>query len=491
MIALDGSVMKIRITPLFCTAIAAVIGFYFLSFAHIAVSIAVMSVLVVLLSLFRVLASLNEKNCRLQLTSACCTALAAGLFLGICAAAAGQNDVNFSIPENRVTAIEGVLLEDPRLLSSGSAIVSVSLLRCAGENNLRATSSGEITVFFPHESTEKLRQFGRGTQVYAEGRLRTGETGVTFSAVSLHITKPAPAIERMRTGIRLSLIDTFEGKSWGGLALALLLGVKDNLDVNLSAMYRDAGLSFVLALSGMHLAVLAAIIAFLLRKPLGLKAASITGALIILLYCFLVGPMPSLIRAAIMYIIGVIAIILFLPGQPVSILCLSFLVQIIITPHAGYSISFILSYLALAGILLTGKQVCSLLAGKVPDFILQPLSASCGAFLATAGVCSFFFGVIAPVGIFAGLAVVPLTTVFMIGSMTWLALDVFNISVILNFPLSALYRLMEGIVSISGRAPALSVTSGIIMPVSLILILAIIVLEYRRSAQLLQLKPFL
>ena len=483
--------MKIQITPLICTAIAAALGFYFLSFIHIAVSIIVVSILFILLCLFRALVSLDEDNRRMQLISSCCTALAIGLFLGICAAAAGKNEVNFSIPENKVTAIEGILLEDPRLLSSGSAIVSVSLLRCSGDNNLRATSSGEITVFFPSESAEKLRQFGRGTQVYAEGRLRTAETGVTLSAVSLHITKTAPALERMRTGIRLNLIDKFEGKSWGGLALALLLGIKDNLDVSLSTMYRDAGLSFVLALSGMHLAVLAAIIAFLLKKPLGLKAASIAGAFLILLYCFIVGPMPSLIRAAIMYIIGVLAIIWFLPKQPVSILCLSFLIQIIITPSAGNSVSFVLSYLALAGILLIGKPIYSLLAGKIPDFVLQPLSASFGAFLATAGVCSVFFGTIAPAGIIIGLLIVPLTTVFMVGSMIWLLFDIFKLSGFLDIPLSLLYRLMERIVSVGGGLPALSITSGIIMPVSFLIILGIVVLEYRRSTQLFELKPFL
>jgi hypothetical protein len=96
-----------------------------------------------------------------------------------------------------------------------------------------------------------------------------------------------------------------------------------------------------------------------------------------------------------MYVLGVVTILFALPRKAMSILALSFLIQIMITPAAGNSLSFILSYLAMLGILIIGKALPSLLAGKIPDFILKPLSISTGAFLATAGVCGFVFGIIA------------------------------------------------------------------------------------------------
>jgi competence protein ComEC len=478
----------LRITPVLCAAIGAAAGFYSLSDAPAAVTIAVLSVLLVTLCFFRVLSSLNAHSRELRLTAVCSVAFTAAVVLGICAASAGRTDVNFGISEDRITAIEGVLLEDPRIISGGRAMASLSLRKCAGGGSLRVSSRGEITVFFPQESAGKLREFGRGTAVFAEGRLRSSESGWTYGAESLHIVKPAPAIERMRTAVRLNLINRFERNPSGGLALALLLGIKDNLDTNLAALYRDAGLSYILALSGMHLAVL---IAFLLKKPLGLKAAAIAGAVIIILYCFLVGPMPSLNRAALMYLLGTAAILFSLSKEPLSILSVSFLIQIVITPAAGYSISFILSYLALAGILIIGQPLYSLFCGKVPDFLLQPLSASCGAFLATAGVTGFVFGIIAPVGIIAGLVLVPLTTVFMIGSMIWLALDFLSLSGFLNFPLFLLYRLMEKIVSAAGGIPGISAWPFLILTLSLVLSLLIAALEYRRRAAVLRLQPFL
>jgi len=480
-----------RLTPLLCAALGTAAGFYFLSSLVLNAAIALIAVSLFALCFFRVLAFMLQER-KFQLTSYRVTAFTVGLVLGICASAAGRVPLNFGLPTEKVTAIEGVLLEDPRIITGGRAAASLSLRRSAGAGSLRVDASGEITVFFSQESAQRLKESGRGTDIFAEGRLRSSDGGYTFSAESLHVVNRASSLERMRTSVRLNLIKRFDGKSWGGLALALLVGIKDNLDTNLAAMYRDSGCSYILALSGMHLAVLAGLIAFLLKKPLGLKLSAVTGAVIILLYCFLVGPMPSLNRAALMYILGVIAILGALPKEPMSILALSFLIQIVATPSAGNSISFVLSYLALAGILVIGRPLYSLAAGIVPDFLLQPLSASIGAFLATAGVMCFVFGTIAPVGIVTGLALVPLTTVFMTGSMVWLLLDFFSLSGFLNTPLSLLYQLMEKIVTVSGKVPALTSTNPvIIITLSLLLSFLIAALEYKRRANLFRLQPFL
>jgi competence protein ComEC len=491
---------RLRISPLLCTALGTVIGFYVLFHATKPVIAVVMLFFVAVFSFCVVLFSLNTWSRTLKLFSICSAALILGLVFGICSAGSGQNKVVFGLPENKITGIEGVLLEDPRIISGGKAVVSVSLRGCVAGSTLRAgtlraSGRGEVSVFVPQENVERLKHFGRGAVIFVEGSLRSAERGNSgqswsVSAKSLHIVKPPPLIEQMRTGIRLNLIKRFSGKSWGGLALALLLGIKDNLDTELAVMYRNAGLAYILALSGMHLAILAALITFLLKKPLGLKASAICGAVIIILYCFLVGSMPSLNRAAMMYLLGVLAVLGALPKKPMSILSLSFIIQIIVTPSAGSSISFILSYLALVGILIIGKSLSSLFAGKVPDFLLQPLSMSCGAFLATAGVCSSAFGIIAPVGIITGLVMVPLTTVFMIGSIIWLVLDFLSLSALLNFPLSVLYKLMETIAFTAGKIPGMSAGALSVIVLSFALSLLIIALENRRRTALLTLEKF-
>jgi len=485
-----GPLNKFHLTPVLCTAAGAAAGYYILFYSANAVTIFAFLILTAAFCFFRVVASLYTQSHRFQHFSACCTALAIGLALGICAANAGRSEVNFGIPENRVIAVEGILLEDPRIISGGSAMVSLSLRRSAGAGGLRVSSSGMINVFFPDANADKIKQFGRGTTVFAEGNLRHTAYGWSLSAQSLHVLKPASSFERMRTNIRLGLTSRFENETWGGLSLALLLGIRDNLDSGFSSLYSNAGLSYILALSGMHLAILTALIAFLLKRFLGLKVSAAAGAVIIIFYCILVGPMPSLNRAVLMYIIGVIAVLGAFPKNTISILSLSFLIQIIITPASGNTLSFKLSYLALIGIIITGQALASLFAGKVPDFLLQPLSISAGAFLATAGICSFTFGTLAPAGIIAGLAIVPLTTIFMIGSIIWLALSLFPFSAILDFPLSILYRLMETTASAAGRMPVISANPYLVLVISVSLSFLIIALEHRRKLVMLQIQPF-
>jgi len=484
-------------TPVLCAALAAASGFYIFSSLPLLLNAAVLFVLLASVCFLRVISSLYSRSRPWRLAVIYSVVTAIGVCLGICAADAGRNDVRFGVPQEKITAISGVLLEDPRIISQGRAMAVLSLTSCLSSKGARVSSSGVITVFFPQDNALRLREFGRGTAVFSEGRLRHLESGWVYSADSMHIVKKAAAVERMRTGVRLNLISRFEGKKWGGLALSLLVGIRDSLDSNLAVLYRDTGCSHILALSGMHLAVIAALIAFFLKKPLGLKMSAAAGAVIICLYCFLVGPMPSLNRSAIMYLIGVIAVIGAFPRSAMPVLALSFLLQIIISPAEGNTISFTLSYAALAGILITGQSLFGLCAGKAPDFILQPFTASCGAFLASAGITCFTFGVIVPMGIITGLFLVPLTTVFMIVSLAWLVLDAVSLSFILDFPLLLLYELQEKIVSAAGVIPVIAAGSGgshfktaAVIALSVFASALICVLEYRRRAALLKTKPF-
>jgi competence protein ComEC len=429
------------------------------------------------------------------------SAFAVGLVLGIGAGAGISGGVVFSVPEKTVQGITGTLLEDPRIVSGGRAMATLSLKMTMSGGGVRATARGEIPVFFPEESAVRLQEFGRGADVAADGYLRVTEGGFygpySFIADSLHITKPAPPLERFRTGLRLGLIRRFSradnnGVPWSGLSLALLLGVRDNLDSGFAASYRSAGCSFILALSGMHLAVLAALISFLLKKPFGLRPAAIAGGLIIIAYCLLVGPLPSLYRAALMYILGVIAVLGMLKKEPLSLLCTAFIIQLVVTPQAGKSLSFILSYSALAGILIIGGMINRIFKGKIPDFFLLSISASLGAFIATAGISAFVFSTLRPVGLIAGLILAPLTMMFMICSIAWLFLDLISpvVSSVLHWPLALLYTLQDKTSSLAGYVPGFEANPHLILWLSVALTALMAWFDFRRKATGNRLEPF-
>jgi competence protein ComEC len=421
------------------------------------------------------------------------TALIAGFALGFAARISVPGPARLGLPAEQVIGVSGILTEDPRGLDDDRGMGYLDLREAAGKDGLRASAKGRILVFFP--DIPRLRTFGRGSRMYVEGSILPPkpDRSSVFRASGVHITDPAPAMEQFRTGVRIKLIDQFAPHTWGGLALALLLGVRDNLDTEMARAYQKAGCSHVLSLSGMHLAVISSVLAFFLRKPLGLRAAALTGAAFIVLYVYLVGVQPSLVRSAIMYLLGMLALLGALPRKAMSLLGMAFLVQIVIWPSSGDSVSFILSYLALAGILFVGDAFHDLFRGCLPEAVSRPLSASLGAFIATAAVMAGFFGTLQPIGIPAGLLIVPLTTLFMLAAM---AAPVINLilpflSVPLNMALSFLYDALDWLVGVSGRVPSLAVShAGAVLLVSVIAVAAVFWLRERQAVVRNRLVPF-
>jgi competence protein ComEC len=433
------------------------------------------------------------------------TALSLGFSLGLAARMGVREEPAFGIPQEGLTGIKGILLDDPRMLKGGRGMGTLALEEAAGAAGLRVSARGRVPVFFPEGAIPGLRSFGRGSRVYIEGKPVRGGDGKTgsvfFRAAAVHIMDGPGTADRIRTDLRMILSERFSrentpgnaGQSWGGLALALLLGIRDNLNPELQDAYQRAGCSHVLALSGMHLAIVSGLIAFLLRRPLGLHAAALLGACFIILYVYLVGVQPSLERAAIMYLLGTLAVLGALPRKPVSLLGMTFLLQILIRPESGDSPSFILSYLALGGILIPGEAIRNLWQGRLPKVFSEPLAASVGAFIATAGVSVFSFGMLRPIGIIAGILVVPLTTIFMIAAMLWLGLGgLFPIlAPPVRFVLSGIYGILSRLVNAAGGVPGIGVARpGLILGLSLVSAGILLWVSRRDTKRRIRLAPF-
>jgi len=431
------------------------------------------------------------------------------------------------VPVEKIHSLKGILLDDPRSLSSfavpdlspeterGMALLE---LRESGAKlpgcDAVASARGNVAVFFPAGTMPRLREFGRGAVLYVEGSFTpddaanntasntqagSGSSPSTsgwaavprFRAVSVHVVKAAPALEQMRSTVRLSVLNKLTAKSWGGLAAALLLGTRENLEDNLALSFRKAGLSHVLAISGMHLAFLSGLLAFVLRRPLGKKGAIWAGLVFIVLYVFLVGPQPSLVRAAIMYVFGSFLILSGTAANPLALLGAAFLVQISWEPSSAYSVSFILSYLALGGLLVLSGKAAKLLKGAIPDSLSNGLGASIGAFLATAPITAAFFGILYPVGIFAGLVAAPLSSAFMALSIAWLAVaKVPLLGAFLDWLLKFLQFLLQWSVSLFARLPGFSASTIAVCVAALVVIAAVVVLAYRLERHRSYLAPF-
>jgi predicted membrane metal-binding protein len=161
------------------------------------------------------------------------------------------------------------------------------------------------------------------------------------------------------------------------------------------------------------------------------------------------------------------------------ILLFSSVLQLILAPFQGLSLSFQLSYLALAGILTLGKRTDYRLKPWIPSFLRLPLSASLGAHIFTVPVLILHFHELYPVGLIASIAVTPLITSFM-----WVSLLTYMLSLLglaqslqnlLNRFCEILFQIITETVESFSRVPGIifSTHSDIFIYLSLVAIIVL------------------
>jgi competence protein ComEC len=205
---------------------------------------------------------------------------------------------------------------------------------------------------------------------------------------------------------------------------ALLIGGRQDVPAELYESFQRTGSLHILALSGMHVTVLYGMVGGLLFFLRDRRAAFIAATGILLFYQFIAGFMPSLLRATVMIVIRGAGTLKDRDAEPMNLLGLAGIVLILMDPFQVFSVSFQLSFLAIAGMLTLGALAQRPLAGRIPPFALLPLALSLGAQGATLPLVVGQFGAYYPSGIIAGLMLVPLTTAFLWAGLAWLPLSV-------------------------------------------------------------------
>lgn len=242
------------------------------------------------------------------------------------------------------------------------------------------------------------------------------------------------------------------------LLQALCFGRKDELEVELGEAFRKAGTSHILALSGMHVGILVLLLQVLLRplfKPLTLKVVIV---FFLSIYCVLVGPFPSLVRAVLMYSIYTGASLLGRRIHPLDILSHAFVLSCLLFPRTVLSYSSILSYTAVGGILLFTRPLQRYFRRYLFEPLLSAVSVSLSAQLVTAPLTLCLFSRLPLFGWIASILLSPLISLFMwigILSIPFHSFPLLNpyLQGILKF----LYILIRYVAEMFAQAPAIQI----------------------------------
>ena len=136
----------------------------------------------------------------------------------------------------------------------------------------------------------------------------------------------------------------------GELSSLLVLGTGWDGSFALASDARRSGLSHVLALSGMHLSIIASVLSPFLSFVFGRKRGNWILSICLFLFSFLSGWRPSLMRAFIFRMTVKMA------GQKMAFI-LSFLLLLIIFPESSLDLGAIYSFLSLGGIFLLSEEL--------------------------------------------------------------------------------------------------------------------------------------
>ena len=221
---------------------------------------------------------------------------------------------------------------------------------------------------------------------------------------------------------------------WGlgvRIARALVLGDASEVPPRARQGLRRSGLAHLLALSGLHVGLLAATVLLATTGlPRALRLAAAGSATV--LYVLLAGPRPSLLRAAFMAFGAACALLLRRPPSLINLLGVLAGAMALAQPSLLRDLGFILTVSATGGILVLAPLLFQRWTA-VPWILRRPLAVTVGAQLATLPWTVSSFHMLNPLAPFWNLTFVPWTALVLLVSLVWTGLGVLAPAMAINF----------------------------------------------------------
>lgn len=236
---------------------------------------------------------------------------------------------------------------------------------------------------------------------------------------STAIENPGFVLHRLGYSLAQVIDDKISRPESRQIALALLLGKKDSLDKEIRDAYSETGTMHILAVSGLHVGIIYAILLLPLRGFKRESAAKffylILVIFIIWVYALLTGFSPSVVRAATMFSLMTFGQLRRRKSSIWNILAFSAMITLTVNPDVIFDIGFQLSYVAVAGIVGIQPLIVHWWLPKSPilEYFWQLAAVSLAAQLVTFPLSVLYFHQFPSYFLLANLLIVPLAFLIM------------------------------------------------------------------------------
>ncbi|HBF04762.1 MAG TPA: hypothetical protein DDW28_01155 [Prevotella sp.] len=193
---------------------------------------------------------------------------------------------------------------------------------------------------------------------------------------------------------------------------AMALGDKSALDKETKDSYSIAGTSHVLAVSGLHIGIIFQLFLLMLKGNRNSWAATVLSITAIWAYVLFIGMPNSAMRSATMISIYCFALLARRQGISLNTLAFAYVIMLLINPQNLYDISFQMSFLAVASILLFYPLLNGLLHPhrRITRWGWQLLCMSASAQLGTMPLIVYYFGRISCYSLLTSFIAIPSAT---------------------------------------------------------------------------------
>src|SRR5436190_4902543 len=319
-------------------------------------------------------------------------------------------------------SVDFILNDDTSIKTSGSLIIYFK--KDSAANKLNYGSQ-----FILKKSLQEIKNAGNpGGFDYKRYSLFQGITHQAYLKENDFVLLPGENKTRFKEFIfstREKILNilraNIKGEKEMGLAEALLIGYKDDLDKTLVQSYSNTGVVHVIAISGLHLGLIYWLLLKLFwplqkrRNTRWLRPVLIIAGL--WLFSLLAGMQPSVIRSAVMFTCIVLGETWTRKSSIYNTLAFSAFLLLFINPYWLWDVGFQLSYIAVLSIVIFMKPIYNLffIKNKILDSIWKLNAVSIAAQLLTTPFSIYHFHQFPNFFLLTNFVAVPLSSIIVLG----------------------------------------------------------------------------
>lgn len=269
-------------------------------------------------------------------------------------------------------------------------------------------------------------------------------------------------------------IQTIFPEPAAALLAGILLGIESGIPRSVQDAFSATNTAHIVAISGFNISIIAGMLLQLARRSVGEKRATLVVIIGLAIYTLLVGAGASVVRAAIMGSLTVLARHVHRPNAPLNALAIAAFLMLALNPFTLYDVGFQLSFLATLGLILyvtpltmwfentmtrlTSSERAQQIVGILNDSFLVTLAAQ----ITTTPLIVFTFHRLSLIGLLTNFIVLPVQPAVMIvgGIATLAAMMVQPVGQLIAWIAWAFTQFTISVVQFSASLPFASMDVG-------------------------------